>query len=30
MRNLKLLIRPLVCELQPYVYGEQPKSFFMT
>src|SRR5882672_3186226 len=23
--NLKNLIRPLVCELHPYVYGEQPK-----
>jgi hypothetical protein len=25
MRNLKSLIRPLVRELHPYVYGEQPK-----
>ena len=25
MPNPQSLIRPLVCELQPYVYGEQPK-----
>jgi hypothetical protein len=24
------LIRPLVRELHPYVYGEQPKPFFLT
>ena len=25
MKNSKFLVRPLVCEVQPYLYGEQPK-----